>query len=216
MTKNLTEPVLAAVMPKSVPALRAVWVDHLTSAGARFLINTPARWAAFLAQIAHESNELRRLEENLLYTTAARICAVWPKRFPTEADALPYVRNPEKLANRVYANRLGNGPEDSGDGWQYRGRGLIQLTGRSNYADAIERLALPKGTPATEFAEPKLAALVAAWFWATRGCNALADDESTDDDDADFVTITKRINGGVVGLADRRRYWQAAKQALAA
>src|SRR6266481_4067159 len=127
----VTEAIISAVMPKCPDV--AAWVAPLNSALSRFDITDRRRAAAFLAQVAHESSELTHLIENLSYS-AARLIQVWPRRFPTLKKARTYERNPEKLANYVYASRLGNGDEASGDGWRYRGRGLIQLTGRSNYA----------------------------------------------------------------------------------
>lgn len=190
------------------------WTAALSAAMARHAIDTPDRIAAFVAQLAHESGEFTRLSENLMYTSAERICAVWPKRFPDAASAAPFVRNPEALANRVYANRLGNGAAASGDGWRYRGRGLIQLTGRANYADAGAGVDLPLLDAPELLEQPDGAARSAAWFWQSRGLNALADDRSDDDDDADFVTITRLINGGTVGIEERRRYWAQARTAL--
>ena len=186
-----------------------VWCAALNAAMQRYGIETPDRVAAFVAQIAHESGEFSRLTEDLTYTTAERIRAVWPKRFQTLASAAPFVRNPEALANRVYANRLGNGDAASGDGWRYRGRGLIQLTGRANYADAARALGLPLLDAPQLLEQPDGAARCAAWFWQSYGLNALADE-------ADFVAITQVINGGTVGLSERRRYWAQASAALGA
>ena len=153
-------------------------------------INTRLRVIHFLAQVCHESGFVPRAE-NLNYSTTARLMAVWPSRFPDAAMASNYIHNPEKLANRVYANRMGNGIEASGDGWRYRGRGWIQLTGRANYeafgvASDPDALLTPEG-----------AAKSAALFWRQKGLNGLADAD-------DIVTITKRINGGTVGLSDRQ------------
>jgi putative chitinase len=168
---------------------------------------------AFLAQIAHESAELTRLEENLSYS-AARILAVWPGRFPTLESARPFERAPERLANRVYASRLGNGDVASGDGWRFRGRGLLQITGRGSYRAAAQALGLPLEAEPERLATPEIAALSAAHFWRSRGLNELADDRSGDDDDADFVRISITINGDRHGLNERRRYWTLAKAAL--
>lgn len=208
---TLTEHVLLAAMPR-VDAHR--WAGPLNEAMARFEIGTRERAAAFLAQVAHESDECKRLVENLRYS-ASRLCAVWPKRFPTIASAVPYANNPEKLANHVYANRLGNGNEASGDGWRYRGRGLMQTTGRSNYRATGAALGLPLDAVPELLEQPRPAALAAGQFWASRGCNALADSVPGDDDDTDFVRITILINGGKTGLASRRVYWKRAQEALA-
>ena len=172
----MAEVISAAQLTAFLPALKGpdAWAGPLNAAMERFEINTPPRVAAFLAQVAHESGELARLVENLNYT-AARLVAVWPTKFPTVEAAQPYERNPERLANRVYAKRLGNGDTASGDGWRFRGRGLIQLTGR----------------------------------------NHLADDQNDDNDDEDFIAITKLINGGTAGLKSRQQYWARARAALA-
>lgn len=201
---------LVAIMPH---AAAARWADPLNEAMARFAVNTPGRASQFLAHVAHESDECRRLTEGLRYT-AARLCVVWPKRFPTLDGAAPYVNNPEKLANYVYANRLGNGNEASGDGWTFRGRGLFMATGRANYRAAGEALGIFLERHPELLEQPVPAALSAAWFWDSRGCNALADRQPGDDDDEDFVRITVLINGGKTGLAARRGYWAKARAVL--
>jgi putative chitinase len=176
-------------------------------------ISSKARVAAFLAQIAAESQELNRLDENLNYS-AERLRAVWPKRFPTDAIAQKYAHNPHALADYVYANRMGNGPEGSGDGWRYRGRGLKMLTGKENYTRCGHALDLDLvRTPDMLLTRPT-AALSAAWYWHSHGLSELADDLPNDNDDSDFVTITKRINGSTIGLDQRRAYWERAKRAL--
>lgn len=178
------------------------WVTALNPALAKFEINSKARIASFLAQTGHESGQFNTLIENLNYS-AARLMVVWPKRFPSLAFAMKYERNPEKLANLVYANRIGNGNEASGDGFKYRGRGLIQLTGRSNYVAASTVLGFDLIKRPDDLLTPKIAALSAAWFWASHGLNALADDKTDDNDLEDFATITKIINGGTAGLKER-------------
>jgi putative chitinase len=209
---GLSGQLLQRIMPRCANA--ALWAPALNSALVRFDIDSPARVAAFLAQIAHESGEMNRLTENLNYS-AERLRAVWPKRFPSLKFARDYERKPEKIANYVYASRLGNGDEASGDGWRYRGRGLIQLTGRGNYGETGREIGLPLESDPDLLAKPEAAAMSAAYFWKSRGLNVLADDRNDDDDDEDFVTITRRINGGRVGLEDRRKYWSQAKQILA-
>ncbi len=198
-----------------LPALARAdeWRAALNEAMDRFDITTPRRAAAFLAQVAHESDEFQRLEENLSYT-AARLCAVWPNRFATVDAARPYERNPQLLANYVYARRLGNGDVATGDGWRFRGRGLIQLTGRGNYRSCGVAIALPLEAEPDRLEQPEPAALAAAQFWNSRGLNHLADDESGDTDDEDFVSITKIVNGGTAGLKSRQMYWARAKAAL--
>lgn len=181
----------------------AAWVDALTPAFQQYEIETPDRIASFLAQTGYESGQYNRLEENLNYSTASRLTRIWPRRFPDEASAMPYVNNPQKLANVVYANRMGNGDAASNDGFRFRGRGIIQLTGRSNYDSAGEAMGVDLINAPEMLADPKWAALSAAWFWQSRGLNELADDRTHDEDLEDFARITRRINGGVVGLKDR-------------
>jgi putative chitinase len=211
MSITILETQLKQIMPTSTNT--TVWIKALNEAMERFEIDTPQRAAAFLAQIAHESGELRRLVEDLNYS-AKRLMQVWPKRFPTLAKTRQYERNPEKLANYVYANRLGNGDEASGDGWKFRGRGLIQVTGRGNYQTAAKALELALGQQPELLEQPGPAALSAAQFWQSHGLNEFADDRNNENDDADFVTISIRINGGRAGLNERRRYWQKAKSVL--
>lgn len=179
------------------------WAAALEGALNRFHINTPDRLCAFLAQTSHESGHFNRLEESLFYRTPGRLMAVWPKRFPDETTALPFVQNPERLANFVYAKRMGNGDEASGDGFRFRGRGLIQLTGRSNYRQAGEALGIDLEQTPDRLTAKEVAALSAAWYWDSRGLNALADHQQGDDDLEDFTEITRRINGGTVGLKER-------------
>ena len=198
-----------------LPGLSGVtgWTGSLNAAMDRFEINTPQRGAAFLAQIAHESGEFKRLVENLNYS-APRLCVVWPGRFPSLDAAKPFEYNPQALANLVYAKRLGNGDVASGDGWRFRGRGLIQLTGRGSYQSCGVAVVLPLDTQPELLESADAAALAAAQFWQSRGLNHLADDQNDDNDDADFVKITKIINGGTAGLTSRRTYWARAKAAL--
>jgi putative chitinase len=196
-------------LQKIVPALSdeiaASLISALNLAMGEAEINTPLRQAAFIAQVAHESQGFSRFTENLNYR-ADRLLDVFGKYF-NEDEAQEFARQPEKIANRVYANRLGNGDEDSGDGWRYRGRGFIQITGKGNYREAGEFL------NADLVGEPKLAAglevgsRVAAWYWTSRKLNFHADRKQ-------FDTITKKINGGLTGLKDRRAYYKKAKEVL--
>lgn len=178
------------------------WVAPLNEICPKYGINSSDRLACFLAQVAYESGSFNILTENLSFS-AKRLMEVWPKRFPTLDFAMQYAGNPEKLANYVYANRIGNGDIVSGDGYKYRGRGLIQLTGRSNYKRAGEHLNLPLLNQPDLLVEPHNSLLSAAWFWTSLGLNELADDKTDDDDLEDFTLITKRINGGLNGLKDR-------------
>jgi putative chitinase len=169
------------------------WLDPLTAAFTRFEINTPERQAAFIGQCAHESANFKTLQENLNYS-AKGLNATWPSRFPSEAEAQPYHRQPEKIANKVYSGRMGNLEE--GDGWKYRGRGLIQLTGKDNYRLASDALGVDFIADPDLVLTKEYAALTAAWYWNKRGLNKEADAK-------DFTGMTKKINGGVIGLADR-------------
>jgi len=202
---------LAQIMPGCTDP--ETWSSALNNAMTAFDINSSGRIAAFLAQVAQESGQLTRLLENLNYS-AKRLTQVWPGRFTSIDKAQQYANNPEKLANYVYAKRLGNGDEANGDGWRYRGRGLIQLTGRGNYRAAAQGIGLPLEEQPDLLIQPAAAALSAAWFWKSHGLNELADDTNDDNDTQDFCTITKRINGGTVGLRERIAFWGRAKSVL--
>jgi len=193
------------------PNVACVWAPHLALACKTYEIDTAPRLAAFLAQIGHESASFSRLVEGLNYS-AAGLRATWPHRFPA-ATAEQYARQPEKIANRVYGGRMGNGPEATGDGYKYRGRGLIQNTGRANYEDITDTLR-ENFADCPDFVEspnlltlPRWAALSAAAYWDDHYLNALADVGS-------FDGITQRINGGQTGAADRLARYQRAKRAL--
>jgi putative chitinase len=208
-------PITSEQLKKVVPKCKDItgWTAALDKAMERFEINTTQRIAAFLAQLAHESGEFERLVESLNYS-AERLTKVWPKRFPSIAAAEPFAHNEQKLGNKVYADRLGNGDEASGDGFRYRGRGLIQLTGRANYRTTGKAIDIDLEGKPDLLREPETSALAAAQFWSSRGLNALADSNAGDNDDEDFQTITIKINGGTNGLAERKKYWASAKAAL--
>jgi putative chitinase len=169
----------------------------------------------FLAQGAHESAQFTRLAESLVYS-ADRLVQVWPKRFPTVAAALPYANNPQGLADFVYANRMGNGPPESGDGYKYRGRGVFMVTGRANYAAVAKLINDPLVMLCPDrLCTKAVAANASAAWWAQRPeLNRLALDEPNDDDGADFVSITRIVNGGTQGLADRQHLRDAFNAAL--
>lgn len=191
------------------PTQARVFVDPLSAACVLFDISSRVRRAAFVAQCVHESAGFARLEENLFYSTPARIRQMWPSRVPTEAAAAPLCRKPEDLANKVYSLRNGNGDAASGDGWRYRGRGLFQLTGRHNYADASLELNRPYVDQPDLVAQPSDACLTAAWYWHTNKCNLLADASNT-------KAITWAINGpALAGLADRVSLFERALKAFA-
>ena len=173
----------------------AKWFDPLLETFARFDINTPLRQAAFMGQCQHESGNFKTLQENLNYKPEA-LMRVWPSRFPDMETALEYAHNPEKIANKVYAGRMGNGDEESGDGWLYHGRGLIQLTGKDNYALCGDSLMLDLLRDPDILLTPQGACLSAGWFWRKHGLNECADVK-------EYILMTKRINGGNLGLEDR-------------
>lgn len=170
----------------------------LELACAEFDISEPRERAAFLAQCAIESQGFSRTEENLHYSTAARLHAVFPRSFKTEAEAAGYIGQPARIASRVYAGRNGNGDVASGDGWRFRGRGLIQITGRANYTACLRDLYGDAGVDPDRLLEPDGAARSAAWFWWCNKCGALLAS-------AGFDATTRIINGpGMAGRAERR------------
>jgi len=169
------------------------WEEPLRAAFDRYDINTSKRQAAFIGQCAHESNNFKTLEEGLNYSPE-RLMKVWPSRFPDLATANKFAHNPQMLANKVYAGRLGNNQEN--DGWNFHGRGLIQLTGRENYERCGSSLGVDFIGNPIWLLDPKYAALSAGWFWNKHGLNELADQQ-------EHGMITKRINGGTLGLDDR-------------
>jgi putative chitinase len=182
------------------------WLEPLTTAFHRFDISTPERQAAFIGQCAHESGNFKTLQENLNYS-AKGLHATWPSRFASEEAAQPFHRNPEKIANKVYSGRMGN--TDEGDGWKYRGRGLIQLTGKDNYRLASDALGVDFVANPDLVLTKEYAALTAAWYWNKRGLNKEADAK-------DFTGMTKKINGGTIGLADRVAHINTALNVLTA
>lgn len=181
----------------------ADWADALCAILPRYGINTALRLAAFLAQCGHESEGFTAIRENLNYSAHA-LAVTWPKRFPWEV-AEAYAHQPELIANRAYAGRLGNGPEDSGDGWRYRGRGVIQITGRDNYFTFAHVVGRPFAEIVTYLETRAGAVESACWYWRSRGLNAYADR-------SDMLTLTKRINGGTLGLADRTALYAHIKE----
>ena len=203
---EITQAQLAQIIPKN-PHIEH-WCEALNAILPDYEIDTPQRVAAFLAQCAHESGGFVFLRENLNYK-AASLRKVFPKYFPDDGIAAVYANKPEMIANRVYANRMGNGDERSGDGYRYCGRGLIQLTGRTNYqafADSIE-------TPVEQVTEYlgtfEGAVQSACWFWENNNLNKWADA-------GDILAMTKKINGGTIGLEDRKKHYEHACHVLGA
>jgi putative chitinase len=191
----------------------ASWHQHVLDAMDRFGITTRVRVAAFLAQVGHESASLSRVEENLNYS-AQRLMAVWPRRFPTIDRAHYFEHAPERLANYVYANRLGNAGEASGDGWRYRGRGPLQITGATNYRRCGAALTKPVWEyPDLVAHDQRIGALVAGWVWEEHDCNECA---------ADVDEVSDRINlghptpreGDANGFADRKRRFEQAMEVI--
>lgn len=200
------------------------WADAVANACAEFSISTPQRIAGFLSQCAHESGGFERLQENLNYS-ADGMAGIWPKRFavlgpdgkPVKKDgknqpnkfALALHRKPEMIANVVYSNRMGNGPTESGEGWKYRGRGLKQLTGKDNHRACSAGLGVDLVSNPDLLLEPVYAARSAAWFWSTNKCNVFADAE-------DIEGLTRKINGGLIGIDDRKKRYASAMQSMQA
>lgn len=211
---DITTAQLSAILTVADAEVRAAqWIVPINDSMKTCAIDTPVRQAAFLAQVLLESSEFHQLQEALSYS-AERLHQVWPQRFPNLEVAAAYSHNPQKLANHVYAGRMGNGDEASGDGWKYRGRGLIQLTGRSNYELFSRAMAVDALTNPDLLQAPAGAALSAGWFWRSRGLNELADQTGGADGEAHFEALTRRINGGITGLPQRRAYWERARRAL--
>ena len=169
------------------------WDIPLNQAFVKYDIGTPKRQAAFIGQCSVESANFTRLQENLNYS-AERLTQVWPSRFPSVSIAQPYAHNPKALANFVYAGRLGN--LQDGDGWMYIGRGLIQITGRENYANCGSGIGVDIIDNPELLLTPRYAALSAGWFWNKKGLNALADSQ-------EYGAMTRRINGGLTELDER-------------
>jgi putative chitinase len=185
------------------------YVEHWHTALIEILpdyeINTTQRIAAFLAQCAHESNGFTALQENLNYR-AVTLRKVFPKYF-TDSSAEEFAGKPELIANRVYSNRMGNGPEESGDGFRYCGRGLIQLTGKDNYQNFADSLEMKVEDVPEYLGTFEGAIQSACWFWESNNLNEFADS-------GDFITMTKRINGGTLGLEDRIEHYKHALNVL--
>lgn len=177
------------------------YVEPMNRTFNRYIIDTPRRISMFLAQVSHESGGLTATQENLNYS-ADRLLVVFPKYFK-DVDANAYARNPEKIANKVYANRMGNGLESSGDGYRYRGRGLIQLTGKNNYERFAKGMIMPLDKAVQYLTTPEGACMSAGWFWDVNNLNELADN-------GDLVGCTRKINGGTHGLEDRQNQYTKA------
>lgn len=181
--------------------------EVLNSAFDKYEINTVNRVAGFLAQCGHESNGFTVLKENLNYK-AEGLNKIFHKYFPTVESAQPYAHNPEMIANKIYAGRMGNGDEQSGDGYKFRGRGAIQLTGRDNYTKFAQSLGMDLDACVADMETLDGALESAMWFWNTHGLNAICDADN-------IIAMTKRVNGGTIGLAERKAHYEKAKAMLA-
>jgi putative chitinase len=197
---------LAAIFPQSPKKILEDTVDPINACLRRYDITTVTRASAFIAQVGHECGGFVHMAENLNYS-ADGLRRIFPRYFPTVDLANAYARNPQKIANRVYASRMGNGPESSGDGWRYRGRGYLQLSGKYNYelfAKAIEN----NLSDTISYLETREgAAMSAGWFWNAHRLNVFADQ-------GNFKLITQRINGGQIGAEDREKKYLIAKKVL--
>jgi putative chitinase len=184
----------------------AEWVDALNETFSRFNLTSNNQKAMFIGQCSHECGNFRILEENLNYK-AATLMKLWPKRFPSLEFANQFAGNAKRIANSVYANRMGNRDEASGDGYRFRGRGALQCTGHSTYFHAGKALGIDFVMQPDLVATPKYAALTAGWFWDTHKLNPPADA-------LDYTKVTKIINGGTIGLDDRIKHVQQALAVL--
>ena len=204
---ELTKDQLRKLLPRN-PYIDQ-WHSALSQLLPEYNINTPQRIAAFVAQCAHESGNFMVLRENLNYR-AVTLRKIFPKYFPTDAMANEYASKPNKqeaIANLVYANRMGNGGPETGDGWRYAGKGLIQLTGKSNYTWFAASLQIPVEEASEYLLTFEGAAQSACWFWETNKLNQWADK-------GDILTLTKRINGGTIGIQDRIKHYEHALHVL--
>lgn len=203
----ITQDNILEIFPNAKPDIIDALVNSVDMLAEKYEINTPLRLAHFLGQTALESGGFRLMEENLNYSSD-RLMAVFPKYF-RNIDARSYHRQPEKIANHVYSNRMGNGDEESGDGYKFRGRGLIQLTGRNNYTLFAEDNNMDVDDVVNYLTSPEGAVESAAWFWYKNDINELADQDN-------IRAVTKRINGGHHGLAERTKYTNYFKEVLGA
>jgi putative chitinase len=193
--------------PKTKASVLEGYLEPLNTVAEYYDMNVnPSRLAGFLAQTAHESGGYTAIKENLNYS-AKGLMGTFKKYFPSEDIAKQYERQPERIANRVYANRMSNGPEESGDGYRFCGRGLIQLTGRANYTKFANDLGMSIEDTVAYLETPNGAVASAGWFWDNNKLNQYCDS-------GDFVTLTKRINGGTIGIEDRKHHYELAMHYL--
>jgi putative chitinase len=203
----ITVELLQQICPKTKKQVLETYAGPLNEVAQYYdMYDNPKRVAAFIAQIAHESGGFNFVKENLNYS-AKGLMTTFKKYFPTEELAKQYERQPAKIANRVYANRMNNGDEASGDGYKFCGRGLIQLTGKHNYTKFAEDLGISVDETVAYLETPAGAVSSAGWFWDNNNLNGYCDRD-------DFIGLTKRINGGTIGLEDRKHHYHIALEAL--
>jgi putative chitinase len=203
----VTLDLLTHMCPQTKSSILEGYLEPLNTVAEYYDMNVnPARLAGFLAQTAHESGGYTAIKENLNYS-AKGLRGTFGKYFPNDELANQYAKKPERIANRVYANRMSNGPEESGDGYRFCGRGLIQLTGRANYTKFAQDLSMSLEDTVAYLETPNGAVASAGWFWDNNKLNQYCDS-------GDFVTLTKRINGGTIGLEDRKHHYELAMHYL--
>ena len=203
----VTLDLLTHMCPKTKSSILGGYLEPLNTVAEYYDMNVnPARLAGFLAQTAHESGGYTAIKENLNYS-AKGLRGTFGKYFPNDEIANQYAKKPERIANRVYGNRMSNGPEESGDGYRFCGRGLIQLTGRANYTKFAQDLGMSIEDTIAYLETPNGAVASAGWFWDNNKLNQYCDS-------GDFVTLTKRINGGTIGLEDRKHHYELAMHYL--
>lgn len=205
---------ITAIMP-GARAVAAAFVAPLNAAMQEFGITTERRVEMFLPQIAHESGQLQKLQEGLNYR-AERLMELWPRRFPTRAIADAYAHRPEAIANKIYADRMGNGNEASGDGWRHRGAGLIGLTGKANQTRCAAYFGIDPRAVGDWLRTPEGACRAAAWFWKVNGCNELADKGDFDGvSDAINIGHQTEAEGDAIGYADRLAFLHVTEKVIA-
>jgi putative chitinase len=203
----VTLDLLTHMCPQTKSSILEGYIEPLNTVAEYYDMNVnPTRLAGFLAQTAHESGGFTAIKENLNYS-AKGLRGTFGKYFPNDEIANQYAKKPERIANRVYANRMSNGDEASGDGYRFCGRGLIQLTGRANYTKFAQDLSMSLEDTIAYLETPNGATASAGWFWDNNKLNQYCDS-------GDFVTLTKRINGGTIGLEDRKHHYEIAMHYL--
>ena len=196
----LSEDFIRHITRKASPEFQQAMVENMNQLFDMYEINTPLRIAHFLAQAMHESGDFSINTENLNYS-AQGLLRIFPKYFPSAELAEHYARKPELIANRVYGGRMGNGPEATGEGWKYRGRGIFQLTGKDNYRHYGEQLGIDLENEPEAAYDPCVSLQVACQYWKDRNINQAADNN-------DIVAVTRKINGGTIGLDDRTHHFE--------